>query len=61
MAPKRKNKAIIKSESSLSDEYIPKEEEKITIKTEDMINELLQIPRYVHTNPFQFKGRLGYA
>ncbi|KAI9246034.1 acyl transferase/acyl hydrolase/lysophospholipase [Helicostylum pulchrum] len=44
---------------SLSDEYIPKQEP--TIKTEDRLNQLIDTPRYVHNNPNQFKGRLGYA
>ncbi|KAI8061914.1 acyl transferase/acyl hydrolase/lysophospholipase [Thamnidium elegans] len=49
----------IKSVSPLSDEYIPKQEP--TIKTEDRLNQLIDTPRYVHPNPTQFKGRLGYA
>ncbi|GAA5806196.1 hypothetical protein HPULCUR_011727 [Helicostylum pulchrum] len=52
-------KTVIKRSVSLSDEYIPKQEP--TIKTEDRLNQLLDTPRYVHNNPTQFKGRLGYA
>ncbi|KAG2232557.1 hypothetical protein INT48_000937 [Thamnidium elegans] len=49
----------LESVSPLSDEYIPKQEP--TIKTEDRLNQLIDTPRYVHPNPTQFKGRLGYA
>lgn len=45
-------------ESPLSDEYIPEKE----IKQEDpSVAVLPDNPRYVHDNPREFKGRLGYA
>lgn len=54
---------FIKLESPLSDEYIPEKEE---IKLQDVKIEegdaiMPDNPRYVHDNPREFKGRLGYA
>lgn len=59
MASKLSKTVIKRSVSPLSDEYIPKQEP--VIKTEDRLEQLLNTPRYVHNNPTQFKGRLGYA
>lgn len=64
MGPKRARKA--KNEDVKSDEeYAPKKEETLQIKLESKEEALpLTIPdtpRYVHSNPREFKGRLGYA
>ncbi|KAG2203481.1 hypothetical protein INT47_008208 [Mucor saturninus] len=45
-------------ESPLSDEYVPEKEVK---QEENDVSVLPDNPRYVHDNPREFKGRLGYA
>jgi hypothetical protein len=66
MAPKRVAKSVKRSDSHSDEDYAPKKEERIEIKLETKEGDILPIipddtPRYVHNNPCEFKGRLGYA
>lgn len=61
MGPKR----VKRSDSHSDEDYAPKKEDDIKIKLEtkedDIVPMIVDTPRYVHDNPREFKGRLGYA
>ncbi|KAI9355173.1 hypothetical protein BD770DRAFT_324075 [Pilaira anomala] len=59
--PLDKIKALERSASPLLDKCILKTENMAVVKTEEKINEIVKAARYVHSNPYEFKGRLGYA
>lgn len=61
MGPKITKRALERSVSPLLDICIPKTENMAVVKTEEKINDIVKAARYVHSNPYTFKGRLGYA
>ena len=62
---KRQKLEHIKLESVKQEDLVIKKEEieikEVTEKKEEITTEKKQAPRYVHPNPYDFKGRLGYA
>jgi hypothetical protein len=61
---KRQKLEHIKFESVKQEDLVIKKEEietEVTEKKEEITTEKKQAPRYVHPNPYEFKGRLGYA